>query len=144
MDVADGGLHPRGLPLLVGLVAVGGVIGSLARYAISLAFAQIPGGSPLGTLVVNVVGCLAIGALLAALDARASAVHRRSLRWRALLVTGVLGGFTTFSGFAVATVALAETGAWLATAGYLFVTLLAGVLAPPVGRSIVGILRSSR
>ena len=117
---------------LVGLVALGGVVGSLGRYAISLALAGVTGGAPLATLAVNVLGCLAIGALLARLDG-----SRGHQRWRALLGTGVLGGFTTFSGFALDTVDLVDSGAWLAAGGYLAITLLAGVFAPAVGRVLV-------
>ena len=124
---------------LAAWVAVGGVLGSLARYAVTLALWDEWWGAPLGTLLVNVVGCCAIGALLALLDGRPG-----ERRWRALLVTGVLGGFTTFSGFALDTVKLVDEGAWLAAGGYLALTLLAGAFAPPAGRLLVGILRGQR
>jgi CrcB protein len=87
------------------LVGLGGCIGSVARYLVAT-WVQSRSGSlfPFGTLAVNVLGCLAIGALMAL------AVERESLspNLRLLLVTGVLGGFTTFSAFGYETLALVE------------------------------------
>jgi len=118
-------------------VGLGGAIGSAARYAVSFAVtAQMGRAFPYGTLTVNVTGSFAIGALYVVLSARPQA-HEL---WRLLLVTGLLGGFTTFSAFSletlqllgagtigralvnvVANVALCLTGCW---AGMLFVRQL--------------------
>lgn len=97
------------------LVGLGGCIGSVARYLVAT-WVQSRSGSlfPFGTLAVNVLGCLVIGALMAL------AVERESLspNLRLLLVTGVLGGFTTFSAFGYETLALVEIERqpWLALA----------------------------
>jgi CrcB protein len=79
------------------LVLAGAAAGGLARYAISAAVAQrVAGRFPLGTLVVNVTGCFLIGVLMSLFTER-GAPHPNL---RLLLVTGVLGGYTTFSAFA--------------------------------------------
>lgn len=91
-------------------VALGGAAGSVARYACALAAARWLGaGFPWGTLFVNVTGSFAIGLLaaLAAPDGRALL----GTDARALLLVGVLGGFTTFSSFSLETLTLARTGA---------------------------------
>lgn len=79
------------------LVALGGAIGSVLRYLTGLAV-----GFPYGTLVVNVTGSFLIGVLWVALASRAVA--------QPLLITGLLGGFTTFSAFSLDTLRLIEDG----------------------------------
>ena len=91
-------------------VALGGALGSVARYACSgVAVRWLGAGFPYGTLFVNVTGSFTIG-LLAALVA---ADGRPSLGAdaRAFLLVGVLGGFTTFSSFSLETLNLARSGA---------------------------------
>ena len=91
-------------------VALGGALGSVARYALSgIAVRWLGAAFPYGTLFVNVMGSFAIG-LLAALVA---ADGRPSLGAdaRAFLLVGVLGGFTTFSSFSLETLNLARSGA---------------------------------
>jgi CrcB protein len=79
------------------LVLAGAAAGGLARYVISAAVTQrVVGRFPLGTLVVNVTGCFLIGVLMSLFTER-GAPHPNL---RLLLVTGVLGGYTTFSAFA--------------------------------------------
>ena len=85
--------RPR-LPLLVALVAVGGALGGLARWALGEGVAPV-GGLPLATLLANLLGCLALGLLVGRVGS--SPVPR------ALLGTGLLGGFTTFSTLALET-----------------------------------------
>jgi CrcB protein len=90
-----------------------------------------PGALPVTTLAVNVAGALALGALVAAVAGRG--------RWwvRPLLGTGVLGGFTTFSTFAVETDRLLALGE-LATAGaYVSASLALGVAAALAGEELV-------
>jgi CrcB protein len=91
-------------------VALGGAVGSVARYACSVAALRWLGsGFPWGTLLVNVVGSFAIGMLasLATADGRPLLGPDA----RALLLVGVLGGFTTFSSFSLETLTLARNGA---------------------------------
>jgi CrcB protein len=107
------GPAPRSATLLV---AVGGVVGSLARFGLSHAWPHL-----VATFAINVVGAFALGALVA---------RRPPEHWsRPLIGTGVLGGFTTFSALAVQTVdASAVTGAV-----YLAGTLLVGTAAAAWG-----------
>jgi CrcB protein len=96
-------------------VALGGALGSVARYGCSVLAARwLGGGFPHATLFVNVAGSFAIG-LLAAL---ATSDGRPALGTdaRAFVIVGVLGGFTTFSSFSLETLNLARSGA-LADAG---------------------------
>ena len=91
-------------------VALGGALGSVARYAISgVAVRWLGAGFPYGTLFVNVTGSFTIGLLaaLVAADGRPSL----SADARAFLLVGVLGGFTTFSSFSLETLNLARSGA---------------------------------
>jgi CrcB protein len=110
-------------------VALGGALGSVARYAVSLgAVRWLGAGFPWGTLFVNVAGSFAIG-LLAAL---VTADGRPALGGdaRAFVMIGILGGFTTFSSFSLETLNLARSGALGAAAanvGFSLLLCLAGV-----------------
>jgi fluoride exporter len=102
------------------LIAVGGALGSVCRYGLSLAVQRLSSPTfPYGTFVVNVVGCLLFGMIVGA------ARHRLALgpAERAFLLVGILGGFTTFSTFAYETFALVQNGelvrAFLNAAGQL-------------------------
>ncbi|MFI6428508.1 fluoride efflux transporter FluC [Promicromonospora sp. NPDC050880] len=126
----------------VGLVALGGACGSVARYLLGT-WAMIlltpltllsPGIGetvlrfPIGTLVVNVLGALALGYLLEALARRGrETVRRRKIRLG--IGTGVLGGFTTYSALALETQQLLGAGlGWLALL-YVALTLAGGTVA---------------
>jgi CrcB protein len=79
-------------------VAVGGALGSLARYGVSRFWPATPGGFPVPTLTVNLIGSFAIGLIYMWLSARSGlAADGARLFW----MTGVLGGFTTYSAFAL-------------------------------------------
>lgn len=105
------------------------MLGALARWGLAEVLPSPAGGWPWATLLVNLTGCALIGALLAVLLAR----HPDSPWLRPFLVTGVLGGYTTFSTFAVETVQLVEDGAVLLAGGYVLVSVIGGVLAVVVG-----------
>ena len=120
------------------LAALGGVVGALARWGVGTALPGSPGSWPWATLLVNLTGCLLLGALLAGLATRSPEPP-----WaRPFLGVGVLGGFTTFSAFAVEVVELFEAGAVLTAVGYVLVSVLGGVLGVAAGaliaRSAVG------
>lgn len=112
-------------------VALGGAIGSTARYLLSRLINEHSTGAPFpwGTLTVNVLGCLLIG-LLCGLTARTSAL---SPRWQLLLITGLCGGFTTFSTFAYESYLLADTRRILAAAAYAALSLTLGLAAVWLG-----------
>ena len=88
---------------LVGLVFVGGGIGSVLRYLVALRMQREQAGMfPVATFAVNVVGCLLIG-VLASFGGERLALSSEA---RVFLVVGLLGGFTTFSSFSFDTLAL--------------------------------------
>lgn len=124
---------PPRLPAVLAVVAVGGVIGSLGRAAVAgLAQGAWPGDGALATLVVNLVGAFAIGLV----GSRATAA---SAAWwvRPFAVTGVLGGFTTFSAYALETAGLLEQAPGLALA-YLAGTVVLGLLGVALGVRLSG------
>ncbi|MBI4719236.1 MAG: fluoride efflux transporter CrcB [Planctomycetes bacterium] len=89
------------------LIGAGGAAGSMLRYALAGLAQRLAGGSfPVGTLLVNVTGCLAIGFLGAALTG--PYVIREE--YRIALLVGLLGGYTTFSSFGWETLALLNDG----------------------------------
>lgn len=96
------------------LVALGGAVGSVLRFIVSGATHRLLPGAffPFGTLVVNVGGCLAIGWLGGLAEAR----HSFTPELRLLVLVGVLGGFTTFSTFAMETLLLARDAGFLRAA----------------------------
>ena len=86
-------------------VALGGAIGASARYLTGIAATRLLGkGFPWGTLTVNVLGSFLMGVLVVAL------LHLNGNRYAPLLITGVLGGFTTFSAFSLDAITLYERG----------------------------------
>ncbi|MBB3677426.1 fluoride efflux transporter CrcB [Modestobacter versicolor] len=120
-------LPSRALPYAA--AAAGGVVGALARWGVAEALPSPAGGWPWATLLVNVTGCALIGVLVAVLLARAP-THP----WlRPFLVTGVLGGYTTYSTFTVDVVRLVDAGAVATAVGYLLASVLGGLLAVVAG-----------
>jgi CrcB protein len=111
------------------LAALGGALGALARWGIAEALPSSPGGWPWATMLVNLTGCLLIGVLIAVLANRFPAAHLP----RTFLGTGVLGGYTTFSTFAVEVVGMVERGAAVPAAGYVVASVLGGALAVAAG-----------
>ncbi|MCP9958118.1 fluoride efflux transporter FluC [Streptomyces sudanensis] len=113
---------------LIGAVALGGALGAGARYGLALALPAAPGAFPWATLGTNVAGCALMGVLAAVLDG-ARRPHRLL---RPLVGTGLLGGFTTFSAYALETHALLERGRTLTAFAYLAGTLAAALTAVAV------------
>jgi CrcB protein len=91
-------------------IAAGGAVGAVLRFAISTGIYRIVGRDfPYGTLTVNVLGSLLMGFLFTLLVER----HMIGAEWRAALLIGLLGSFTTFSSFSMETIALLESGAFV-------------------------------
>jgi fluoride exporter len=117
------------------LVALGGALGSVARYQLSgLVMQQAAGWRfPLGTFAVNVLGCLAAG-VLAGL-AEKHAVFSNDARM--FLFAGLLGGFTTFSAFGLETMHLLKRGDVAVAAANVVLSVTAGLLALWLGFAAV-------
>jgi CrcB protein len=110
------------------LVALGSGLGGAARLFVSTVVGRTAGTEfPWGTLAVNVLGCLLVGAL-GALFEPASPLHVRQ-DLRVLLIVGVLGGFTTFSAFSLEALLLVQRGAPLAAAAYVVASIALCLLA---------------
>ncbi|PHZ85647.1 fluoride efflux transporter CrcB [Paremcibacter congregatus] len=79
-------------------VALGGALGATGRFLVGKAMLRIMGpGFPWGTLSVNIIGSFAIGLIVTLLASRYNLSHS----WQGFLITGILGGFTTFSAFSL-------------------------------------------
>jgi CrcB protein len=118
-------------PFFIGLVAIGGTLGSLSRYGVEQLLGA-PDGRPVGTLTVNLVGAFALGVLLEWLAVRGSdRSHRRADRL--LVGTGFLGGFTTYSALALETDGLLRDGRPAVALTYALVTVVVGLLASLAG-----------
>jgi fluoride exporter len=114
------------------LIAVGGAVGSVARFFLSGLLANYVGATfPWGTLFVNVTGSFAIGfvATLTGPDGRIFA----SGNTRQFIMTGILGGYTTFSSFSLQTLNLADDGEWLQAGGNVVLSVVSCLVAVWLG-----------
>lgn len=111
-------------PGLIGLVGVGGAVGTAGRYGLSQVLAPA-GGWPTSTFVENLLGAFLLGVLLEALVRRGPET-RRVQRLRLALGTGVLGGFTTFSSLAIEIERLMADGRVALGLGYGVASVLLG------------------
>jgi CrcB protein len=117
-------------------VALGSALGGVARYGVASVFPLLPGRWPIATMLVNLAGSLLIGVLSVALGVRGGGPDTVRLFW----LTGVLGGFTTYSAFALETTVLVGSGAHLRASGYVLVTVLGCLAAALAGRAIGALL----
>ncbi len=115
------------------LAALGGALGALARWGTGLALPRPDDGWPWATLLVNLTGCLVMGVLVGVLARR----DAEPVWVRPFLAVGVLGGYTTYSAFALEVVELTDAGAAALAAGYVLVSVLGGVLAVAAGVAAV-------
>ena len=122
----------RGQGAAVAAVALGGAIGAVARWALTALAPAPPGGFPLTTFLINVIGCLLMGVLVV-LVAEAREAHPIV---RPFLGVGVLGGFTTFSSFAVEAHQLFDRGHLGVGVLYLVATAVVAVVAVVVGLGV--------
>ena len=126
--------------LAFALVCLGGAFGSGLRYAASLAAKRMWPTStlPIGTLAVNILGSAAFGALIFL----AHDTKRLSPNVQAALLTGVLGGLTTFSSFCGESVALLRAGAWGSALAYVGGSVIVGIAAAAAAYHGVRLLSS--
>ena len=101
-------------------IALGGAIGSVLRYLLVGAI-----GAPWGVAAVNVLGSFAIGVFFVLLDTRTG--------WQLFLMTGLLGGFTTFSAFSLDTLKLVEQGQSLQAGLYVLLSVALSLIAVALG-----------
>jgi CrcB protein len=113
--------------LTLAQVALGGAIGASLRFLSGVAAIRLVGhGFPWATLFVNVAGSFAMGVLVVVLAQQGN-------RLAPFLMTGVLGGFTTFSAFAVEVVEQVDAGAALLAAAYVLASVVGGIGAVALG-----------
>jgi CrcB protein len=106
------------------LIAIGGALGSAARYLLSSFVLRATGSLlPIGTFAVNVVGCVIFGAIIGAAQQR----FILTAEARAFLLVGVLGGFTTFSSYAYESFLLMRDGQLAAAAFNIVGQVVAGL-----------------
>ncbi|BFV58227.1 fluoride efflux transporter CrcB [Kitasatospora sp. CMC57] len=122
----------RGEGPVLAAVALGGVVGACARYGVGLLRPTGPLAIPWGTLLVNVTGCAAMGVLMV-LVTEVLTPHRLV---RPFLGTGVLGGFTTFSTYAVDVHRLVAGGEPVRGVAYLGGTLVSALAAVWAGSAV--------
>ena len=114
-------------------VALGGAIGSAARYLAGVAVMRGfgPHDFPLGVIAVNIVGSFLMGALVVFL------AQKELTHWNAFLAVGVLGGFTTFSAFSLEMVLLIERGQYLFATLYAVLSFALGISGLMVGLALM-------
>ncbi len=118
------------------LVGAGGAVGAIARFGLGLLVQKVWAAAfPLGTLLVNVLGCLAIGALAPLLEGDPPRLGEGG---RLFLVVGFLGGFTTFSAFGFETWSLARRDLGAQALLYAGASLVLGLGAVWAGRALSG------
>lgn len=112
-------------------VALGGALGAVGRYSVNVTTTRLFGpGFPWGTVTVNVLGSFLMGVIVVAL------AQKGGMRFAPFLMTGVLGGFTTFSAFSLDTMTLVERGDITQAALYVVGTVVVGLLAIIAGMAL--------
>jgi len=122
------------------LIAIGfaGALGALARYGVSLAALRWFGGDfPYGTLCVNLAGCFLLG-VIAELTMEDAGLAPQT---RAILGTGFLGAFTTFSTFGVDTYRAMQAGAWGVATSNVAINVVGGIILVAAGVALASALR---
>lgn len=126
MSAPTSALHRQ--PRVLGLVAVGGTVGTGLRYVVTRLGSQLT-SVPVTTVLINLAGAFCLGLLLEALARR----RPDEATLRLLLGIGLLGGFTTYSSLAVDVTALGGHGRWLAAVGVAAATVMGGALTAALG-----------
>ena len=118
------------------LVFIGGGLGSVARYLLSLKFNNYENAIPYGTLLANVLGSLFIGIIFGYMLKTGNLSERNSL----LLATGFCGGFTTFSTFIYENYLFIKGGDYFSFLPYLAITFILGFVALFLGLYLVKLI----
>ncbi len=129
---------------VLAVISLGGGLGAAARYALSLPWHPQPGQFPWASFVTNVLGCFLIG-VFTVVSIEVWPAHRLI---RPFIGVGVVGGFTTFSAYAVETLGLLHSGNVLMAGAYLAGTVMGALLAVVLGvwsaRAVVRYERTPR
>jgi CrcB protein len=116
------------------LIAVGGALGSVSRYLLSVAVLRTTGSLfPAGTFAVNVVGCVVFGIIAGAAEQRVQLAPDLRL----FLLVGVLGGFTTFSSYAFESFSLIRDGQFVWASINVIGQVVAGLIGLAVGFAVM-------
>jgi CrcB protein len=115
------------------VIGLGGAIGSISRYLVGGYISRhIATTFPMGTLVVNITGCFIIGLLFGL----ANRYAWLTLEWRLFLITGICGGYTTFSSFSYEGVELFRQGNYSYFLMYVLFSVILGLLATVGGAAL--------
>jgi CrcB protein len=116
------------------LVFVGGGLGAALRHAVNVACGRAFGtGFPYGTFLINISGSLVMGLIAGYLAFKGDA----SQAWRLFIMTGILGGYTTFSAFSLDSMLLYERGEWGLAAFYVIGSVVLAILGLFAGLSLM-------
>ncbi len=120
-------------------VAVGGALGSMARFWLAAAVAEIMGPQfPWGTILINILGSFVIG-FFATFTGPGGRIIA-SFDVRAFVMVGICGGFTTFSAFSLQTLDLARESRWLQAGGNVMISVVMCLLAVWLGHALASAL----
>ncbi|MEV8374216.1 fluoride efflux transporter CrcB [Kribbella sp. NPDC056861] len=122
----------RGDAAVLGVIALGGAIGAGARYLFGLAWPTPSGSLPWATMSINVLGCATIGVLMVLV----AEVWSGQRLLRPFVGTGILGGFTTFSTYAVDIQQLIANGHPVTALSYLLATVVGAMVAVWTGTAV--------
>ncbi len=114
----------------IAVIGLGGALGSMLRYSVAVVTEKFLGATiPIATLLINLLGCLLIGVLIAVFDR--NILVSPHLKW--FLITGFCGGFTTFSAFGNDALILFSTGQPFTAISYVLASVIGGILLVYLG-----------
>ena len=118
---------------ILGVIALGGMIGAAGRYLLSAAWPTPTDGFPWATFTINISGCFALGTLMAFIDGRQQ-IH---LLTRPFFSTGIISGYTTFSTYILDANTLLQHHHPLLGLSYLWTSVVVGLAAVLVGQTVI-------
>jgi fluoride exporter len=114
-------------------IAVGGALGALLRYLVGIWFKpEYHAAFPIHTFLINTIGCLLIGIVFSYISTYGS-----NMGLQLFVITGLLGGFTTFSSFTMETVYLFQSGETFKGLFYVMLSNMVGIVAAWIGFSLI-------
>jgi CrcB protein len=114
-------------------IFLGGGIGSICRYLLGMSITRhLNTAFPAGTFIVNITGCFLIGLLYGIANRHAWL----NVEWRLFLITGICGGYTTFSSFSYESISLIRQGNYIFSLLYMTLSVVIGLLATVGGAAV--------